>query len=119
MVNMLKTPQVDAVMRDGVLIARLTLEKLGEYEANAVQGDLAQVARASGWKVVLDLQDVQLIASAGLGLLVSLNKQARSNKGQVVLCGLNDHLRQLLKSTRLDAGLTIKPDVEAGYKALK
>jgi anti-anti-sigma factor len=116
---LINSPIVRGELRDGVLVAQVTCEKIGEYEAGVIQTDLASVARGVGWRVVLNLKDVQMIASAGLGMIVSINKSAKTNKGALVLCHLNDHLRQLLKATRLDAGLTIKPDEAAAMSAAK
>lgn len=116
---MIKSTHVNAHLTDGVLVAALTCEKLGEYESGIIQADIIAVAPASGWKLALNFKDVQMVASAGLGLIVSLNKLAKANKGGLVLFNLNDFLSQLLRTTRLNGGLAIKNDEPSAIKALK
>jgi anti-anti-sigma factor len=115
---MLNSTHVEGTLVDGVLVARLKCEKLGEYEASIVQNDLAAAAKGVAWKVALDFTDVQLISSVGLGLIVSLNKTAKNNKGRLSLFNLSANLINLFKITRLDSGLLIKPDQESAIKAV-
>lgn len=116
---MINSTHLKARLADGVLVASLTCEKLGEYESGIIQADIVAAAPASGWKLAIDFKDVQMVASAGLGLIVSLNKLAKSNKGGLVLYNLNSFLAQLLRTTRLNGGLSIKSDEASAIKSLK
>ena len=62
--------------------------------------------------VVVDLSRTAYVDSAGLGTLVLLNKEARAAGGCLVLAGLNDHVRDLLRLVRLDEVFTIASTVE-------
>ncbi len=62
--------------------------------------------------VVIDLSRTQYVDSAGLGTLVLLNKEARAAGGCLVLAGLSDHVRDLLRLVRLDEVFTIAATVE-------
>src|SRR5918999_4424588 len=57
--------------------------------------------------VVVDLSKTEYVDSAGLGTLVLLNKEARAAGGCLVLAGLSDHVRDLLRLVRLDEVFTI------------
>ncbi|CAN5824190.1 hypothetical protein BH11PLA1_BH11PLA1_00580 [soil metagenome] len=120
---MLNTHHVEGALVGGVggvLVARLKCEKLGEYESSVVQTDLTAAAKESGWRVAVDFAQVELISSVGLGLIVSLNKAAKTNRGRFVLFNLNANLTNLFKITRLDSGLLIKQteaDAVAAAKA--
>ncbi len=103
----------------GVLIARVLCEKMSEYEAGVLEKDLGEAARNHQWKLGLDMTNVQLVASVGLGTLVSLNRSAKSNKGKLVLFNLHPNIRQVLRITRLDTGLSIAENEEAAVKSLR
>ena len=51
--------------------------------------------------ILLDLRDVSFIDSAGLGILVRLLTRARAAHGDLKLCTVSPHLREVLRSTKL------------------
>ena len=67
--------------------------------------------------VVVDLSGTDYVDSAGLGTLVLLNKEARAAGGCLVLAGLSDHVRDLLRLVRLDEVFSIVATVEEAAKA--
>lgn len=67
--------------------------------------------------VVVDLSRTEYVDSAGLGTLVLLNKEARAIGSCLVLAGLTDHVRDLLRLVRLDEVFTIAATVEEALKA--
>src|SRR3712207_5241166 len=67
--------------------------------------------------VVVDLSRTQYVDSAGLGTLVLLSKEARAAGGCLVLAGLSDHVRDLLRLVRLDEVFTIAATVEEAARA--
>jgi anti-sigma B factor antagonist len=62
--------------------------------------------------VVVDLSRTEYVDSAGLGTLVLLNREARAVGGCLVLAGLSEHVRDLLRLLRLDEVFTIATTVE-------
>ncbi len=66
--------------------------------------------------VVVDLSNTEYVDSAGLGTLVLLNKEARAAGSCLVLAGLSDHVRDLLRLVRLDEVFTIAATVEEAAK---
>ena len=46
--------------------------------------------------IVLDLGGVPFIDSAGLGLLIRLRTKARTANGDLKLCAVGDHIREVL-----------------------
>jgi anti-sigma B factor antagonist len=62
--------------------------------------------------VVVDLSRTEYVDSAGLGTLVLLNKEARAAGGCLVLAGLSEHVRDLLRLVRLDEVFTIATTLE-------
>jgi anti-sigma B factor antagonist len=66
--------------------------------------------------VVVDLSRTEYVDSAGLGTLVLLNKEARAAGACLVLAGLSDHVRDLLRLVRLDEVFTIAASVDEAMK---
>ena len=64
--------------------------------------------------VLLDFHDISFIDSAGLGILVRLLTRARAAHGDLKLCAVSSHIRDVLRSTKLHSILNAyDTDVEA------
>jgi anti-anti-sigma factor len=55
-----------------------------------------------GADIVLNLSDVSFIDSSGLGLLVRYVTRARSASGNLKLCGVDAHIKEVLRITKLN-----------------
>jgi len=73
---------------------------LGE-EANALRDKVKGLLANGKNKVVLNMGQVTLIDSAGLGTLVGLHHSAHSCGASLRLCNLSHMLKELLQITRL------------------
>ena len=61
-------------------------------------------------RVILDFKNVQYLSSQAIGILLTMHKKVSAvPAGQLVLCGVDAKLLQLLKLTRLDKLLKIVP----------
>src|SRR4029079_18395642 len=68
-------------------------------------------------KLVLDFEKVQYLSSQAIGIILTLNKKLSSLKyNKLVLCGVGPKLMELLKITRLDRILTVKPTQQDAVK---
>lgn len=108
----------NATVVSGVLVSAPDREKIGEYETPVLKAELEAAAPAVGWKVVLDLSEVRLLASAGLGMVVSLSKKCRENGGKLVLCAMDPMLKSVFEMTKLDRILTIVETRDLAMKAV-
>jgi anti-sigma B factor antagonist len=67
--------------------------------------------------LILDFTQVQFLSSQAIGILLTLKKKLEKlPHSSLVLCGVGPTLLQLLKITRLDRVLTIKPTREDALK---
>ena len=114
---MIDSTHIDAAADNGVLVITLKCEKISEYEATIVENEIKSLAPGFHWKLALDFTRVQLLASVGLGMLVSLNRATKTGKGKLALFAMNANLRGLMKITRLDTGLTITADRPSAVKS--
>ncbi len=52
--------------------------------------------------IILDLRDVTFIDSAGMGLLINVNKEMNNHNGKIGLLNLSDEIFNLIKLATLD-----------------
>lgn len=93
----------------GILVATLTTNSLSDYESRVISDEIQREAPKGLWRVVLDFAQVEFMASAGIGMILTLVHQAKAQKGRIVVANLNDEIRQVLKMTKVDKLFTIAP----------
>jgi len=75
---------------------------------------------ASGIKdMVLDLEYLTLIDSAGLELLLWLHEEVNERGGQVRLVNPDDTVRKIFQLTRLEKRFSIHNSIESAAKSLR
>ena len=68
-------------------------------------------------RIVLDFERVQYLSSQAIGILLAMQKKLSSlKKSNLILCGVGTRLMELLRITRLDKVLTIKPSQKEAVK---
>jgi anti-sigma B factor antagonist len=68
-------------------------------------------------KIVLDFEKVQYLSSQAIGIILTMNKKlSQLQHSKLVLCGIGPRLQELLKITRLDRLLTVKPSQKEAVK---
>lgn len=93
------------------LMSPLELERIGH-------GLYQLVDEKNHHRVVLDFSRVKFLSSQAIGVILTLNKKLSSVKdGSLALIGVGPQLLQLLKITRLDKILTIKPTLAEALRS--
>lgn len=68
--------------------------------------------------VILDFSQVEFLSSQAIGILLTMHKKLGSlPNSKLVLCGVGSRLTELLRITRLDKILTIKPSQKEAVEA--
>ncbi len=62
-------------------------------------------------KLILDFSGVRLFASQMLSVLITLNRKSEAIKGNLVLCGLRDELKEVFVITNLDKSFSFFTDI--------
>jgi len=103
-----------------------TVRKQGEVCVVAVEGQLIVGNRQElkqkildelergARRFLVDFAQTGYIDSSGLGVLVSLSKRIRENKGELRLANLNDDLKTLFELTKLDTLFQISDSKDRG-----
>jgi len=68
-------------------------------------------------RLVCDLAETDFICSDALGVLITAYLKARGRGGFLRLAGLDQHLREILETTRLDRLFEVFPDVARASEA--
>jgi anti-sigma B factor antagonist len=69
--------------------------------------------------VILDFSRVEFISSQAIGIVIGLNRRlAALPHSKFLLCGINAKLSELLRITRLDRVLKIKPTQKEAINSL-
>ncbi|MBM7559676.1 STAS domain-containing protein [Marinitoga litoralis] len=72
------------------------------HSATFKQKSKEKLSGTSHSKYVIEMSNVTYIDSAGLGAVVSLLKEARNLKKELVLVGLQPQVRKIFEMTKLD-----------------
>ena len=93
------------VLEEGILKVHLTGPHLGEREATVLSRELNDALEAVGRHfriLLLDLSDVQMMTSVGLGLCIDARNHAQREGAPTVLYGLSSQLRDLFRMMKVD-----------------
>ncbi len=107
--------QIDTVAMD---VTRITLS--GRFDILAAQKiDLQfNVVVGNHKRVIVDLQQVPMIASMGIRTLIMGAKTMRSKGAKIVLLGPSDDVMAVLEETGADTLIPIVRDLEAAIAAV-
>jgi anti-sigma B factor antagonist len=85
-----------------------------------IEKDLEKLVDEEDRRVlVLDFSNVQFVSSQAIGIVISLHKKLGAlPRSKMLLCGLNQKLMELIKITRLDRVLTVKPSQKEAINAI-
>ncbi len=95
--------------------------RLDDAQSHLVETALLRQLEIGNRWLILDLSEVDYIASAGLKMLVSVWQRVRDQKGDLALTALKPRVREVLEMIGLDLVFTIteNPDQARAYLATK
>ena len=110
-----ETTNLQYESRGGVVVARITTPTVSERESGGLLFDLSALAQSHGGRIVLDLTEVLMVTSAGLGMFIGLRKAcaAAGPRGAVVLLNAGPDIKTLLEITRLQKLFPLAGGVDA------
>jgi anti-sigma B factor antagonist len=85
---------------------QMTLAEMDDFDR-----EVARVAARRPSRIVLDLADLRMISSAGIGALLKLQRRAQELKCDLRLAAPPFAIEDVLRKARLDAVFTIVPTV--------
>ncbi|MEF8714696.1 MAG: STAS domain-containing protein [Accumulibacter sp.] len=109
--------EVEASPRDGMTVVVVAGEIDGS-SAPSLQNKILPLLREND-SLILDLNRVTYMSSAGLRMLLLLYRQAAAHNGRVALAGLAESIRDTMEITGFLKFFTVANSVEAALTALK
>ena len=107
-------------MADDIVIVSVEVELLTEDVNLEHFGHelFALVEQFGCRRVVVNLKEVRMVTSAGLGKMITMHRKMHRHKGTVIFCHLQEAVEDVLKTSRLITYLQVAPDVAAALAAL-
>jgi anti-sigma B factor antagonist len=69
-------------------------------------------------KLIIDFEGLDYISSAGLRVILKATKNLKTSEGKLVLCAMQDYVKEVFEISGFDSFLPIEPSVEAAVHRL-
>ena len=105
---------------DDAIIVRVAVELLTE-DVNLEQFGhelFALVEQFGCRRLVVDLNEVRVVTSAGLGKMITLHRKMHRHQGSVVFCDVQPAVEDVLRTSRLITYLSVAANQQAALAAL-
>ena len=102
--------------KDSVIIVDIDGDIDGKT-AHEIQEQLLPQIHA-GSKVLLDMNGVGYMSSAGLRMLLSMYRRTQSHDGRIALAGLSQEISDIMAMTGFINHFTVCDSIEAGIREL-
>ncbi|MEX2558638.1 MAG: STAS domain-containing protein [Pirellulales bacterium] len=90
----------------GATVVASVTRDLGEFDFPRIEAEvneaLDKLDESRARNLLVDFHRSEYFGSSVLGLLLKLRKQMAGCQGRMVLCGISEHQRAVLRATRLD-----------------
>lgn len=108
----------DKQQRDGWTLLILH-GSLDASTAGMLKTEVVTIAETRQLQVVVELADLHLIDSTGVGVLISLFKRVRAQEGHVHFAGISGQPKEIFRLLRLDRSLDLFPTVNEAIAGLQ
>ena len=118
MTAMRETTHCTLEPNSGVLVVRLKGPSLEEQDAKSILSDIQSDAPSWNWRVALDMNNVEFLASAGIGSLISFHRACTGGGGNMAMFGVNGSIQDVFKVTKMNKFFTMTKDQSQAIKKL-
>ena len=101
----------------GVMVIKMEGSMLGGPEASELNNTLHKLIEGKKKKVVVDLSEVTLMNSSGLGMLIGGVTTMRNAGGDLKIACATDKVAQVFKITKVSNVVELHDDVNAAVKS--
>jgi anti-sigma B factor antagonist len=103
----------------GYPVISLMGELIDRGQATDLIAEVDRQIAAGNTKFVFQFEKLKYINSSGLGIIITLLTRARKNGGEIVICCVNQKVKELLVITKLNTVFTVTKTVESAISKLK
>ncbi|MDJ0801223.1 MAG: STAS domain-containing protein [Desulfobacterales bacterium] len=93
----------------------------GRLDSNTAMGfeqKLFECIEGGNQRLILDFKDLDYISSAGLRVILKATKNLKNADGKLVLCAMQDYVKEVFEISGFDSFLPIVPTVDDAVKAI-
>jgi anti-sigma B factor antagonist len=109
--------QVDHNETNGITIVRLSGKILGGQDSLTVNRLMVDLIDQGKTNVIVDLGDVELMNSSGLGIIIQSANHLKSKNGQLKLANIAEKIQSLLVITKLNTVFETYSTVDEAIKS--
>lgn len=109
--------KINTDLQGDVVVVRLNGNLLGGPDADNFYNEVKSYLDQGSRRFVLDLANVRLMNSSGLGILIKALKPVREGGGDIHLAAVTERIDSLLVITKLYQVFQGFPDVEQAVRA--
>jgi anti-sigma B factor antagonist len=90
----------------GVIIIDLN-GRLETTTSGDTSDEIVRIIKAPNHKIIINLEGVEYISSAGLRVILTASKLLQSSRGELKLCSSNDQVKEVLETSGFNSLLNI------------
>jgi len=102
---------------EGIAVVTVTAGRLDASVAPDLKKTVSDIIDSGTARIMLDLDAVQFMDSSGLGAVISSFKLT-GQKGEFVICNMNDAVREIFTLTHMDRLFEIYPSADEGFQKM-
>ncbi|MCL2624945.1 MAG: STAS domain-containing protein [Planctomycetaceae bacterium] len=106
-------------VNDAVVVECLDTKLNDEYMIQEWGDQIGEVAETVTKSLILDFNKVVFLSSSALRVLITLQKTTESGGIPLLLCNLNDNIREIFKITNLESIFKIRKGLEEAIRSLQ
>jgi len=104
-------------LKGDIAVLRVTASRLDAAIAPELKNVVSGIIQDGTSRIMLDLEEVKFMDSSGLGAIVSSFKLT-GQKGEFVLCNMNETVTEIFTLTHMDSLFEIYPDADEGIQKM-
>lgn len=97
---------IKEIKREDISIFKIS----GRLDSNTSPGfeeKILEAVESGSHKMIIDFEDLEYISSAGLRVLNKATKQLKYSEGRLILCSMQDYIREVFEIAGFDSFLPI------------
>lgn len=95
---------------DGIFVIKIIMQEVHTLDVPDLKEKLQQAIIDKGIKkMIIDLSDVKMITSSGIGIFLNINQ---SLKSQLRLAGANEEVKKVLELTKVTSVIRLNNSIE-------
>lgn len=104
-------------IKDGIAVISVIAGRLDAAIAPDLKRECASIIDGGTSRIMLNLDGVQFMDSSGLGAVISSFKLT-GQKGEFVICNMNETVREIFTLTHMDRLFEIYPSADEGFQKM-